>query len=220
MISILTTLLIYTLSAEAPTIIDAPKFEKFREGVSDLVDINTKVAEDGKLVNEDVDTELLSTIELFEGRLRIKPKDGDCSTRYVKSGNKTIEHRYCNAVGPMQLSKQMVTWLPKTMSGWDDINVDSLRDPETNIRAGYDTLLFWKNTCKSNIPGVWITAYGSGHCPKNNRLDFEGTRRCGVLTAMLKGTNKMPNNWKCGDEGHLTKDKAALRFIEKLKENG
>ena len=68
------------------------------------------------------------------------------------------------------------------------------------------------------MPGVWLTAYGEGKCPKNNQLDYEGIRRCAVLTSLLKVNNILPDDWKCGHEGKKMKDKTASKFISKIEE--
>jgi hypothetical protein len=67
-------------------------------------------------------------------------------------------------------------------------------------------LAFYKKLC-GGPPGVWITAYGFGHCPRPiwgkryGALHWEGARRCALLTAILDHTDAKPKGWRCGHEG-------------------
>ena len=221
MINPLYLLLIHTLTAEAPTFETDVKYDHFKTGINNLVTIDQNItdASDDHLINPEVDSNILSVIQLFESRLRPNSKDGDCHPHNYKAGKNWVVKNDCRSVGNMQISLGAVTWLKNIEPGkWENITVDQLRDPETNTLAGYAILKSFKKSCKSSLPGVWLTAFGEGHCPKNNQLDYEGVRRCSVLTAQLKANDILPENWKCGHEGKKMTDKTALNFIKKIDE--
>lgn len=218
MLSSVALILIHSLTAEAPSFETDIKWDHFKSGLSNQIQINQKIISEANdyLINEDVDLSILSTIQLFETRLKPDPKDGDCFWNF-KRGQKT--KLVCRAFGPMQISGGVVKWAKNILpDDLQNLSKEKLHDPETNTRVGYIILKNFKAICKSSLPGVWLTAYGEGKCPKNNQLDYEGIRRCAVLTSLLKANNILPDDWKCGHEGKKMKDKTALKFISKIEE--
>jgi len=219
--SLLSLILIHAISAEAPTIEYNPKYNAYKIASAELLSIDEDVVSKNNdyLINHDVDLNIISMIQLFEARLRSNPKDGDCRNTYNKFGNKVVTKIICNSIGNMQISKGAVNWAKNlNPEKFKNLTVEDLRDRTINTEVGYAILKHFKNTCKSSLPGVWITAFGEGHCPKHNQLDFEGVRRCAVLTAQLNANGTLPPNWKCGHEGKKMKDPTALKFIAKMNE--
>ena len=217
----LSLILIHALSAEAPSIENDIRYENYKIGYNMLLQTDQKIIneEEDYLVNPEVDLNILATIQLFESRLRPNTKDGDCIRHYKKIGGENIIKFDCRSVGNMQISRGAVKWAQNIdHEKFKNLTVEDLRTPETNTRVGYYILKQFKTSCKSSLPGVWITAYGEGKCPKNNQLDMEGLRRCAVLTEELKTQSIMPINWKCGHEGKNMKDPTALKFIAKMEE--
>lgn len=204
----LVLILIHALSSELPNIEYDGKFDNYKSDISDLLAINQNIVNESNnkldfLVNAEVDLNIIATIQLFESRLKYNIKDGD-------------NHR---SVGPMQISVSAVNWAKNIDSEkFKNLTLDQLRLPETNTRLGYDILKQYKISCKSSLPGVWLTAYGQGKCPKNNELDFEGIRRCAVLTSQMDYLGITPPDWKCGHENKILKDRTALKFISKIRE--
>lgn len=221
MIDVLSLILIHAISAEAPTVETDIKFDKYKAGEVSLLESDYKIVNENNdyLVNPDVDLNILANIQLFESRLRPNTKDGDCLTHYHKVGKDIVSIKDCRSVGSMQISKGAVKWIQNIDSEkFKNLTVEELRTPEMNARVGYAILKQFKASCKSSLPGVWITAFGEGKCPKNNQLDFEGVRRCSVLTAQLEASNSLPENWKCGNEHRKMNDSTALKFIAKIEE--
>jgi hypothetical protein len=221
MFEALTLILIHAISGEAPTIETNSRYDGWKAGYVGLLDTDQKIVNesDDFLVNADVDLDIIATIQLFESRINPSPKDGDCRNTYYKQGGQNIIKQNCRSVGSMQISKGAVQWA-KNINGQEfkELTINKLREPEMNVRVGYSVLKNFKSLCKSNLPGVWLTAFGEGHCPKNNQLDAEGLRRCAVLTAELNASGNLPPNWKCGHEGKKMQDKTALKFIAKIAE--
>lgn len=221
MFEALSLIFIHAISSEAPTLETDPRYDTYKAGYVDLLNTDKKVIDesDDYLVNPDVDAFILGTIQLFESRLRPNTKDGDCIHHYHKVGNENVITTDCRSVGNMQISKGAVKWIQNIdHENFKELTVNKLRTPETNTRVGYTLLKFFKSSCKSSLPGVWLTAFGEGHCPKNNQLDSEGIRRCAVLTASLNANGTLPLNWRCGHEGKKMKDTTALKFIQKIGE--
>lgn len=219
----LSLILIHAISAEAPLIETDARYDKYKTGEVSLLESDYKVVNenDDYLINPDVDLNIIANIQLFESRLRPNTKDGDCTYRFHKTGigKATVAKMECRSVGNMQISRGAVKWIQNIdFNNFKDLTIDELKTPEMNARVGYAILKNFKATCKSTLPGVWITAFGEGKCPKNNQLDSEGIRRCAVLTAQLKASNSLPENWKCGNEGKKMKDPTALKFIAKIEE--
>lgn len=219
MVHALSLILIHALTAEAPTFEIDSKWDHFKSGINNQIEIDSNIINDsGALLtdNKDIDLNILATVQLFESRLKPDPKDGDCQWNFIKGHKSKL---ICKSFGPMQISGGVVKWakniLPENLQ---NLTNEQLHNPETNTRVGYIILNNFKAICKSSLPGVWLTAYGEGKCPKNNQLDFEGIRRCAVLTSMLKVNNILPDNWKCGHEGKKMNDKTALKFIAKMEE--
>lgn len=221
MFEALSLIFIHAISGEAPTIETDSRYDNYKAGYVNLLDTDQKIINesDDYLVNPDVDTFILGTIQLFESRLRTNTKDGDCIHHYHKVGNENIIKLECRSVGNMQISKGAIKWI-QNIDGknFKELTIDQLRTPEWNTRVGYTLLKYFKRSCKSSLPGVWLTAFGEGHCPKNNQLDMEGIRRCAVLTASLNANGTIPPGWKCGHEGKKMKDPTALKFVKKIDE--
>lgn len=218
MFSLLSLILIHVLTSEAPSFETDIKWEHFKNGLNNQLEVDQEVITNSKelLIDQEVDLSILATIQLFETRLKPDPKDGDCHWQYNPGKKSKL---VCRSFGPMQISGGVVKWAKNILP--DDLKnmkPEELHDPTINTRVGIIVLNNFKAICKSSLPGVWLTAYGEGHCPKNNQLDSEGIRRCAVLTSLLKANNSLPDNWKCGHEGKIIKDKTALKFIKKIEE--
>lgn len=221
MLPAIALILSHALSAEAPTFENDIKYDHFRSGLNNLIQVDEKIVNntDDNLINPEVDLAILSTIQLFESRLRPNPKDGDCYWNNFKINGQSKFKLECRSVGNMQISRGIVKWAKNILpDDLQNLSNEQMHDPETNTRLGYIILKNFKAICKSSLPGVWLTAYGEGKCPKNNQLDYEGIRRCAVLTSLLKANNILPDDWKCGHEGKKMKDKTALKFISKIEE--
>lgn len=206
MIKSIAAILIHALSSEIPNIEYDGRFDNYKAGINDLITIDEKIVNESNerldfLINAEVDLNIIATIQLFESRLNYN----------IKNDGKYI--------GPMQISVKAVNWTKNIDSEkFKNLTSDQLALPEINTRVGYSILKQWKGLCKSSLPGVWLTAYGQGKCPKFNRLDFEGIRRCVILTAQLDLAGITPPNWKCGHEGKSITDKTTLKFLSKIKE--
>ena len=197
---IIATVLLTLLGLEVPNL-HADVHSARRDGVVQLAAINHEVAKPGKLVSHEVDELLLATIQFYEARLDPHPPDGDCrpNGRYAK---------VCSVQGPMQLMKGANAFLPAYDPSWKGVTSKDLRDPRTNVDAAYTVLAQRKTDC-GGPPGVWITAYGQGKCPtwtwrdgkRVRKIDWEGRRRCALLTALLEQTGRKPDGWLCGHEG-------------------
>lgn len=163
---------------EAPTLRDKPvEHAKYVVDVTSLVGLHDEIA-DGRLINHDMDTLLLTAVNYRESRLRNPSVDGDCHMQHrlqdVPSAlwpkdYKPVYVMNCNAVGPMQLAKghrgTLQRWLEIVTEfgrdrGWDfadekslkqnPFTLDDLRDPRTNIRIAYAELQHWKGECRDS----------------------------------------------------------------------
>ncbi len=178
------------LSLEVPYITE-DRATEHRESVYELARINREVAE------SDAEAAVLASIQYFEGRYRVRPKDGDCRPFW----NGSAWARRCGAFGPMQISVAAPRWLVRMDSKWKGITVKELRDPRRHVEAAQEILNSWRKKCGGKSYGVWITAYGWGRCPTKGYVDWEGSRRCALATAILEAGNRVPEGWKCGHEG-------------------
>lgn len=218
MLPLLNLILIHALSAEAPSFETDIKWDHFKSGLNNQIQVDQHVIMNSEklLTDKEIDLNILATIQLFETRLKPDPKDGDCHWEFIKGSKSKL---ICRSFGPMQISGGVVKWAKNILpNDLQNLTKEQLHDPEINTRVGYIILQNFKAICKSFSPGVWMTAYGEGKCPKNNALDYEGIRRCAVLTSLLKANNILPEDWKCGHEGKKMNDKTALKFIAKIEE--
>lgn len=216
---VLGLLMVLMILREAPGVSDPndKRIEKRRKEVNAVAAIHVEVAKKGQLVDEKVDAAILASISFFESRHMLKPKDGDA--RYSQAQKKLVG----TVVGPMQVSKAaprlVKIWPEPWRSKWDGLTVKKMRDPKTNVELAYDILKMWKDMC-GGPPGVWITAYGWGRCPKwdytrkHKYVDWEGRRRCRLITQtmvrMAKDDElgwKMPEDWYCGHEKYPRRTK-------------
>ena len=187
------------LSREIPHI-NKEKGKERRASVVTLSELATKVAARGALVGPEVDSALLMATMYRESRLDIKTPDGDCRPN-------GMYRKMCPAKGVMQIMVSNRHIFPKLPQAKLDpkipqkISVKMLHDPELNIRLGYASLHYWKDTC-GGPPGVWMTAYRRGKCPSKygRRVDGEAKIRCRMATYILKETKALPQNWICGHE--------------------
>jgi hypothetical protein len=180
---------------EAPYLATKPAaLARYKESIATLHAANEAQAAEGALVSTEADMALLTTIQWYESRFRVDTPDGDCFQTIT--GRKT-----CWAVGPMQVSKAFPQWVKgwsaEERETWAGIGVKQLRDPETNVRVGYGLLKRWKTLCGGERLGTWITAYGSGKCPRGGRVDREGKRRCATTRRILVRLEALPEDWKC-----------------------
>jgi hypothetical protein len=181
--------------------IDEPAQADYRAGVSELARINIEVGSQGLLVSPEVDAVLLTGIQFYESRFRPDAPDGDC--RMVGLGHTT--RKICSVQGPMQLMKGAGKLPLFVGTRFEGMSNPELKKPANNIAAAYRALVYYKELC-GGPPGVWVTAYGFGHCPKrslgkHSTLHWEGARRCALITAMLESTGTKPADWRCGHEG-------------------
>jgi hypothetical protein len=181
--------------------IDEPAHADYRAGVSELARLNIEVSSEGLLVSPEVDAALLTGIQWYESRFRPEPPDGDC--HMVGLGFTT--RKVCSVQGPMQLMKGAGKLALFVGTRFEGMTNPEMKKPANNIAAAYRTLLYYKELC-GGPPGVWVTAYGFGHCPKSHggkhgSLHWEGARRCALITAVLESTRTKPEGWRCGHEG-------------------
>ncbi len=188
----LAVLMTLAVGSEIP--IERPHFTDYRNEIAVMADLTYTIGDN------DADRALLSAVQYFESRHRGSPKDGDC--RPIWKANTWVMH--CSAFGPMQLSKGVVSQLPRIDPFWSGVTLEQLREPRRNIAAAYTVLNYWRSTCNGS-PGVWLTAYGWGRCPPRGYVDGEGRRRCALATAILRSARRLPDDWKCGHEGKQLK---------------
>jgi hypothetical protein len=167
--------------------------------VEELTQLFINTAEEGKLVDPHTDAMILATQAWYESRISLKPPDGD--PMHLRTGD------VGTVVGPMQISKAAPGWVKlwPELGQWNGLTVKEMREPKVNVALAYDILQLWKKLC-GGPPGVWIDAYGMGHCPKkwgdSYGIGWEGRRRCKTLTWMMKktaekGAYTMPEGWNC-----------------------
>jgi len=207
---VLGLLMVLMFSREAPQLVksDAPKLKERRAEIHKLAALHAEVTKKGALIDPKTDAALFAAISWYESRQMLKPRDGD--RRLMRDGK--IRG---TAVGPMQVSMgatEWVKWWDVGKKKYKGLTVKQMRDPKFNIELFYDIMQHWKKTC-GGPPGVWITAYGWGRCPKydytrkHKTVDWEGRRRCKLMTATMKrmAANpdfdyEMPEDWYCGHE--------------------
>lgn len=173
--SALATFVFGLVTREAPNVRSNPELgARYMLDINTLVDLHSGVS-DGRLINKDMDTLILTAVNYRESRLKNPSVDGDChfahaldgvpSTTWPK-GYKPVYKQKCNAVGPMQLAyghrgslpswPEVSTefsaergWVPGDPTTWKQnaFTVDDLRDPRTNVRIAYAELEHWKTTC-------------------------------------------------------------------------
>lgn len=187
--------MIVYLTKEVPYI-QEERGKPWRDGIAALDTINEKVAAEGALVSPEVDAAVLAAIQFHENRWRPAGPEGDCVTTGglvasapSRSGRPVVftnrERFSCNSFGVMQLNKGAPIQLVVMDQEWKGIKLKDLRDPETNVRAGYTFLKYYKRTCKGNL-GSWITAYGSGHC-SGGHMSGGAKLRCKTASELLGG---------------------------------
>ncbi len=194
--------------AEAPNP-PADKLASYAAGVERLARIDLEVTSGGRLVSSDVDWALVAAVQWYESRFRPEPPDGDCT----ELGLLGAYRRTCQAVGPMQLNTAAGWFLRQELPSLAGARAAQLREPQTNVLAGYATLNRWKGIC-GGPPAIWLTAYGWGRCPQ--RTDWEGARRCALATALLDRAGTKPDGWICGHEKR-TVDQRTRFLIRKLR---
>ena len=198
--------------------IDTDARREYREGVATLARINVETAQDALLVNPEVDAALLTAVQWYESRFRPQVRDGDC--RMLGLGNSF--RKVCSVQGPMQLMKGAGKLPLFVGTPFEGLSNQELKKPERNIPAAYRALGYYKRIC-GGPPGVWITAYGMGRCPKRSwyglsSLHWEGARRCALLTGILESTGTKPKGWRCGHEGQsvLPHTRYLVRRLKRL----
>jgi hypothetical protein len=209
-------LMVLMIMREAPGVTDPndKRLDKRRVEVKELAALHIEVAKKGQLVDPLTDAAILTGISFYESRHMLKPKDGDA--RFNWRTQKSVG----TVVGPMQVSKAaprlVKIWPEPWRTKWKGLTVKKMRDPKTNIALAYDILKMWKDMC-GGPPGVWVTAYGWGRCPKydytrkHKYVDWEGRRRCKLITQTMERLAKnpeakydMPEKWYCGHEKYPT----------------
>lgn len=143
----------------------------------------------GRIVSPKVDAALLAANAFYESRWWARGKDGDCS--YTRGARPVL---VCSSVGPEQVSKGARWFLPRFDASWRGVTVEQLREPRTNVRAGYAILRHWSLLCGS--PAKAFAAYRRGSCPHSAPL--EARKRCTLAKAIAARLGAKP--WKCGHE--------------------
>ena len=196
--------MIVYLTKEVPYI-QEERGKRWRDGIAALYAINARVAAEGALVSPEVDAAVLAAIQFHENRWRPAGPEGDCVTtgglRFSgpSRGLKPVtvintERTSCNSFGVMQLNKGAPQQLVVMDQIWKGTTLKMLRDPETNVRAGYTFLKHYKQTCKGTL-GSWLTAYGSGRCSKG--ASGGAKLRCETITDLLKNSGQLTSGWSC-----------------------
>lgn len=198
--------------------IDTADREHYRNGVAELARINVEVGSAGLLVSPEVDIALLTSIQWYESRFQPDIPDGDC--RMVGLGDST--RKVCSVQGPMQLMKGAGKLPLFVGTPFEKMSNQELKKPQHNVAAAYRAVLYYKELC-GGPPGIWITAYGYGRCPKHHagrlvKLHWEGVRRCAMLTGILEATGAKPDGWRCGHEGQsaIPHTRYLLRRLKRL----
>jgi len=168
------TLLAKIALVEVPALHDgSPKHQTYLDGMNEMSRIYVDVGKAGLLISPDADSMLLAAIGYEESRHRPQSPDGDCS--HLPGGTK------CRAFGPMQINKSTPSILGNIDLSWKGSTLEQLRDPETNVKAAYRLMVYWKDQCKGG-PAQWLGAWSAGRCSRNPIP--MGHRRCALARAL------------------------------------
>lgn len=209
-------LMIAALSVEAPNI-GALKNVRYQAGVAELATINERVS-DGRIVGRIEDQAILASVQYYESRMRPKSSDGDCQRIFVRTIpspdgglGKAVFRKACASFGPMQISKGFTSWGKNIDPKWEGFTVKQLRDPETNVRAGYEMHAFWHKRCGGTVADT-MASYIAGKCIRAN---WEGRRRCALAQAFAEKANARLD---CGNEkSRLPQTRALVRAVQRAQ---
>lgn len=199
--SLLLSLLLKIAAYEWPTVMeDKPRNVAYRDGVATMATQYAQVGSEGALISPEADPLMLAVIGWEESRHRPGVRDGDCGVVGP-----------CNAVGPMQLSRSMPSFLAKIDEKLAGLKVNDLRDPDTAVRASYRLLRFWKEQCPGS-PAHWLGAWAAGRCFKSP-IEL-GVRRCVLAKGMADAAGvTFPD---C--PARKLRERRTLKIVARLKE--
>ena len=140
---------------------DSPNAVAYRAQIHEVAEINARVAKPGLLVSPDVDQLLLASVQFYEASWNPRAM-GDCRGKQCLSG------------GLMGVHRSLSPWLRKEVGlPWWKV----LRDPESNVLAGYRWLDVRQEQCGGSIE-FWLESYRYRKCPARANELRQGKLRC------------------------------------------